>query len=226
MNLYAPIKIILADDHEFFRDGFSAMLKKQPDIEFAGEAKDGEELVKLTRLIKPDIIVTDIMMPVMNGIEATKILLKEFPHLGIIALSMSNQDNLIVQMMEAGAQGYLLKNADKNEIIEAIKTVHKGDNYYCKNTTDKITRLLNNNYHSPEGQQNRSIFSEKELTIIKLICKERSSQQIADELQYSIRTIDSYRKNILKKMGVKNATGILKYAIKQKIYVPDEDFKP
>ena len=200
MKLYTPIKIILADDHELYRDGFSAMIKKEIDIELIGEAKDGEELVKIARLLKPDIVVTDILMPVVNGIDATKILINEFPHVGFIALSMSNQDNLIIQMMEAGAQGYLLKNAHKNEIVSAIKAVYKGDSYYCKSTTTELTKLLTENNYSSEKQTDKALFSQKELAIIRLICKERSSQQIADELKHSIRTIDSYRKNILKKM--------------------------
>lgn len=222
MKFYQPIKVILADDHELYRDGFSSMLKKQRDIELLGEAKNGEELIKITRLLSPDIIVADIIMPGINGIEATKVITKEFPHIGIIALSMSNENHLLVQMMEAGAQGYLLKNAHKDEISEAIKTVFKGGNYYCKDTTTKLAKLLTNaNYISP-SKANKPLFSEKELAIITLICKEYSSKEIADELKHSIRTIDSYRKNILKKMKVKTATGLVMYAVRQKIYNPYE----
>jgi len=224
MKLYTPIKMILADDHELFRDGFSAMLKKQTDIEIVGEAKDADELIKLTRELQPDVIVTDILMPPgMNGIEATKKILQEFPHIGIIALSMFNDDNLIAKMIEAGAKGYLLKNAHKDEIVDAIKTVNNGHNYYCKSTTTKLTKILTCNNFLPGNKQNKSLFSEKELAIIRRICKEFSSQQIADELNLSIRTIDSYRKNICKKMNVKNVAGIINYAIKHKIYIPDEN---
>jgi DNA-binding NarL/FixJ family response regulator len=217
MKLYAPIRLIVADDHELYRDGFSSMLNKQEDIELIGEAKNGEELIKITRLLQPDIIVADILMPVVNGVDATRIITTEFPHIGVIALSMSNEDNLLIQMMDAGAQGYLLKNAHKNEILEAIKIVYKGGNYYCNDTTTKITKILSTN-----PAKNKPLFSEKELAIITMICKELSSQQIADELKHSIRTIDSYRKKILKKMKVKNATGLVLYAIRRKLYDPDE----
>ena len=222
MTVYNPIKIILADDHELFRDGFSAMLKKEPRVEMVGEARDGEELIRLTRQLKPDVVVTDILMPVISGIDATKTIIKDFPHIGVIALSMSHQDHLIVQMMEAGANGYLIKNAHKNEIIDAIKTVYNGDKYYCKSTSVRLSKLLTYNNYLPVSEQRTSLFSTKEIAIIRLICKGRSSKQIAEELKHSIRTIDSYRKNILKKMNVKNVTGILKYAIKHKIYSPDE----
>lgn len=222
MDVYTPIKMILADDHELFRDGFSAMLCKQPGIELVGEAKNGDELVRLTRLFKPDIIVTDIIMPVMSGIDAAKTILREFPHIGIIALSMSNQDNLVVQMMEVGALGYLIKNAHRDEIVEAIRTVHKGDKYYCRSTSGRLAKLLTYNNYLPASEQRVPLFSTKEFAIIRLICKGQSSLEIAEELQHSIRTIDSYRKNILKKMKVKNVTGLLKYAIKHKIYSPEE----
>lgn len=228
MKLYIPVRMILADDHELFRDGFIAMLKKQPDIEIVGEAKDADELIKLTRELKPDVIVTDILMPPgMNGIEATKKILTEFPGTGIIALSMFNDENLLSQMIEAGAKGYLLKNAHKDEIIEAVKTVHRGHKYYCKSTTIKLTKILTNNTFYREGQNNKSFFSEKERTIIQMICKGFSSQKIADELHRSIRTIESHRKNICRKINAKNVADIINYAIKHKIYIPDEiDINP
>ncbi len=218
MHLRSPIRLILADDHELYRDGFTEMLKKEPGIEVVGEAKNGEELIQLTRQLRPDIIVVDILMPVMNGLEATKLIQAQFPEIRIIALSMSNEDNLLIQMMEAGAQGYLLKNAHKTEIIEAIKTVDKGGNYFCKDTTTKLTRILSHNGAKPEQK-----FSDKELAIIKLICKEYTSQQIADELKHSVRTIDSYRKNILEKMQVRTPLGLVMYAIKNKIFDMEEE---
>jgi DNA-binding NarL/FixJ family response regulator len=223
MKLYIPVRMILADDHELFRDGFIAMLKKEPDIEIVGEAKDADELIKLTRELKPDVIVTDILMPPgMNGIEATKKILTEFPEIGIIALSMFNDENLLSQMIEAGAKGYLLKNAHKDEIIEAVKTVYRGHNYYCKSTTIKLTKILTNDTFFREGQNRKTLFSEKERAIIVMICKGFSSQKMADELHRSIRTIESHRKNICRKINAKNVADIINYAIKHKIYIPGE----
>src|SRR5690348_4606233 len=131
MKITNPIRIILADDHEIFRDGFKAMIRKQPSVDLIGEASNGEELVEITRRLKPDVVVTDIKMPRMDGLQATKILCAEFPQMGIVALSMIDEENLIIDMMEAGAKGYLLKNAHKDEIIEAIKAVHNDQIYYC-----------------------------------------------------------------------------------------------
>ena len=114
MKTIAPIRIVLADDHEIFRDGFKVMIKKQPSVQLVGEAANGEELIRQTRELKPDVVITDIKMPVMDGVEATKQLTSEFPEIGIIALSMFDEENLIVEMLEAGAKGYLLKNAHKD----------------------------------------------------------------------------------------------------------------
>ena len=215
MTQYATITLILADNQELYRDGFRSMIEKHGDIELIGEAKNGEELITLTRLLHPDIIVAETLPPVMNGAETTKTLLKEFPHIGFIALSISNEDNLLIRMIEAGVQGYLLKEVYEEEIIEAIKTVYNGGSYYCKSTTARVRKLLSNTV----------LFSEKELRIITLICEGYSSQEIADQFHNSIRTIDSYRKNILHKMKVKNATGLVLYAIRNKIYNPNELIK-
>src|SRR5438309_1710008 len=137
-----PITLVLADDHEIFRDGFRSMIRKQPAVVLAGEAADGEELIEIGLRLKPDIIITDIKMPKLDGIEATKRLLKELPETGIIALSMFDEENLIVDMMEAGARGYLLKNAHKTEIMEAINTVHSGQTYYCSETSARLAQMI------------------------------------------------------------------------------------
>lgn len=214
-----PIKIVLADDHEIFRDGFKAMIKKQPSVQLLGEASNGEELVEIVRRLHPDVIVTDIKMPKMDGLEATKLLSKELPDIGIIALSMIDEENLIIDMMEAGAKGYLLKNAHKNEIIDAIKAVHDRQIYYCDGVSSKLTRLLANNERIPFiKKESKPEFSEREITVILCICNEMTNKEIADRMNLSIRTIEGYRDRIQEKIGSKNAAGIVIYAIRSKIY--------
>ena len=222
MKITNPIRIILADDHEIFRDGFKAMLKKQPSVELIGEASDGEELIKLTRQLRPDVIVTDIKMPKMDGLEATKLLSNEFPNIGVIALSMIDEENLIIDMMEAGAKGYLLKNAHKNEIIEAIKAVHHDHIYYCDGASAKLTRMIAKNDRIPfVRKMPKPEFSQKEIDVIRFICQEMTNKEIADRLNLSIRTIEGYRDRILEKMGARNSAGIVVYAIRNKIYTID-----
>jgi DNA-binding NarL/FixJ family response regulator len=219
MKAASTIKIILADDHEIFRDGFKAMLRKQPLVELVAEASNGEELVELTRQLQPGVIVTDIKMPKMDGLQATRILSKEFPNIGIIALSMIDEENLIIDMMEAGARGYLLKNAHKTEIIEAIKAVDNGNIYYCDGASAKLTRLIAKNNQIPFTKKaSQPELSQKEIDVIQLICEEMTNKEIADHLNLSTRTIEGYRERIQDKIGARNSAGIVIYAIRNKIY--------
>ncbi len=126
------IRLVIADDHEIFRDGLALMLSKQDTVVLTGQAADGEELLRLVAEMRPDIVLTDIKMPRLGGIAAAKILVQRFPDLKIIALSMFDEEALIVEMLEAGAKGYLLKNADKKEILEAILTVYEGNSPFLQ----------------------------------------------------------------------------------------------
>lgn len=218
MKTIAPIRIVLADDHEIFRDGFKVMIKKQPSVQLVGEAADGEELIRQTRQLRPDVVITDIKMPVMDGVEATKQLTSEFPEIGIIALSMFDEENLIVEMLEAGAKGYLLKNAHKDEIMEAIKTVDRNHTYYCNGTSARLANMIAKSTFRPSTRVVKPEFSEKEVAVIRYICKEMSNKEIASNLNLSIRTIEGYRDRILEKIGARNAAGIVVYAIKNNIY--------
>ncbi|MER3463260.1 MAG: DNA-binding response regulator [Chitinophagaceae bacterium] len=213
------IKVVLADDHELFRDGFKTLLRKRKDIKFIGEAKNGLELANITSELKPDVVITDIKMPIMDGIEATKEITKKNQSVGIIALSMFNEDNLVVEMMELGAKGYLLKNAPKDEIISAIKTVYKGNHYFCSDTSLKLAHLLGlGNFDVARKNAEVVEFSEREKTIIRLICEGNSNKEIASKIFLSVRTVETHRDRIQEKMQVKNAAGVVVYAIKHKLY--------
>jgi len=217
-HLYAPVRILLADDHEMFREGFKTLIKKQPDIELIGEAEDGNELVKMARELLPDVILTDIRMPGMTGIEATRKIIAQQPHMFIIALTMFDEEHLIVDMLESGAKGYLLKNAHKNEVFEAIKSVYKGDTYYCRETSAKLTQMIARSRYNPYKDPAEVSFNGRELEIIRLICEEFSNKEIAVKLTLSVRTIEGYREKIQEKMKVRNTAGIVVYAIKKGIY--------
>lgn len=218
MNKYSlPIRIILADDHEIFRDGFRVMLKKQTSIILEGEAANGEEMVRLAHEVNPDVIITDIKMPRLDGIMATKKLTEELPHIGVIALSMFDEEHLIVDMLEAGARGYLLKNAHKDEIITAVQAVAKGQTYFCTHTSQKLTKLLASSPYNPY-KKIKPQFTETELAVIRMICEELSNKEIAEALHLSVRTIEGYRDRIQDKIQSRNTAGIVVYAIKHGIY--------
>jgi DNA-binding NarL/FixJ family response regulator len=216
-----PIRILLADDHEIFRDGFKVMLRKQAEIQLIGEAANGEELVKITADLQPDVVITDIKMPVMDGIEATRKISRHFPHIGIIAFSMFDEESLVVDMLEAGAKGYLLKNAHKEEIIEAIKMVNDKQSYYCSATSIKLARLIASSSFDPYKKHKAVEFSERELAIMRLVCEEKTNKEIGDQLHLSTRTIEGYRDRIQEKIQAKNAAGIVVYAIKHRIFIID-----
>ncbi len=218
MKHYTPISILIADDHEIFRDGFRTMVKKFPELKLIGEAENGRDLVTLAQQLNPDVILTDIKMPKMDGVEATRELVGSKPGINIIALSMFDEDNLIIDMLEAGAKGYLLKNANKEEIIQAIRAVNNDKNYYCKNTSEKLLQLIAKSKFNPYKKLVKPHFSEKEITVIGLVCDQYSNKEIAEKLNLSIRTIEGYRERIEEKMEVHNTAGIVVYAIKNGIY--------
>lgn len=212
------IKIVIADDYPMFLEGIQLLLEKQDNIEIVGEAGNGKELLEVVKQAQPDVVITDIEMPVMNGIEATAELKKNFPGTGVIALTMYGDEHLIVDMLEAGANGYLLKKTTKQELKEAIKAVHEGANYFCNSTTMRLSKMV----AQSKAQQGipKIEFPEKELEIIKLICEQYASKEIADKTSLTQRTVEKYRDNIMEKTGAKNMVGIVIYAIRNGIYKP------
>lgn len=211
----SPIRLVIADDHEIFRDGLALMLSRQKNMSLAGQASDGGELLAMVRQTQPDVVLADIKMPHMDGIEATKVLLQEFPDLKIIALSMFSEENLIVEMLEAGAKGYLLKNADKQEILDAIASVMQNQEYYCRDTSVTLASMIvKSNFNRKKDVVE---FSDREMEIIKLICKQFTAQEMGESLFLSRRTVEGYRTRILEKMNVKNTAGVVIYALKNKL---------
>jgi DNA-binding NarL/FixJ family response regulator len=218
MKTYGNIKVTIADDHEIFRDGLRAMLQKQPDILLVAEAANGKELIEQVISQEPDIVISDVKMPVMDGAAATRHLAEHYPHIGIIALTMFDEEDLIIDMLEAGARGYLLKNADKNEIIEAIKSVYQQQPYYCRHTSNKLAQMVAKSKFNPYKKSRKVEFSDREKQIIALICEENTNKEIGEKIFISTRTVEGHRQKIMEKMDVKNTVGLVIYAIRNKIY--------
>jgi DNA-binding NarL/FixJ family response regulator len=215
---YSPIRIAIADDHEIYREGFKLLLKNQKELELVGEAENGKELLEVAVKQQPDVVITDIKMPLMDGIEACRQIRKKFPDMKVIALSMFNEDNLIVDMLEAGAKGYLLKNTNKQELLEAAKAVYEGSTYYCTATSAKLTKMIGASTFNPYRNHPVKKFSTRETEIIKLICEQFTNKEIAKTLKISIRTVESHREKIQEKTDAKNSIGVVIYAIKHGIY--------
>jgi DNA-binding NarL/FixJ family response regulator len=218
----ATIRVVIADDHEIFRDGLALMLSKQKNIQLIGQAENGRQLVDMVLTLHPDIILTDIKMPLMDGVEASRFIIQKIPDAKIIALSMFDEENLVVDMLEAGAKGYLLKNADKKEILEALATVYENNTYYCRLTTARLASMIVKSRFSDSKKTKPVEFNDREKEIIRFICQQDTAQQIADKLFLSKRTVEGYRTRILEKMNVKNTAGVVIYAMKHHLITQAE----
>jgi DNA-binding NarL/FixJ family response regulator len=211
------IKVILADDHDLYRDGLRLLLGNDNNIKLLGEASNGRQLVQLTQQYHPDVILTDLSMPGISGIEAIKEICKTGKQ-RIIVLSFFESESMIVQALESGAIGYLNKNAQRGEVIEAIKSVYDHIPYYCSTTNTRLARRISQSAFNPYNHTDPHLFSEKEKEIIRLICAEKSSEEIGKILFMSKRTVDGIRGRLLEKMNVRTTAGMVIYAIKNSIY--------
>lgn len=215
---HSNIKIVIADDHGIFREGFKLLLKEQDVINLVGEAENGKELLQVVKDVQPDVVFVDIKMPVMDGIQACRNIKVNFPAVGMIALSMFNDDNLIIDMLEAGAKGYLLKNTNKEELIQATIAVYEGGTYYCGATSAKLQGMIAKSKFNPYRNQAAVKFTTRETDIIRMICQQLTNKEIAAILGLSYRTIETHRENIQEKIGAKNSIGVVLYAVKHQIF--------
>lgn len=218
MNESTQIRVVIADDHDVYRDGLQLLLGRDPKLSVVGEAENGRNLLALLENTEADVVVTDLRMPEMDGVSAIKEICVRYPKLKCIALSTFDSEHLIVEALEAGAMGYIIKNAQKGEIIDAIKTVHDDQPYYCFSTSAHLVKMISVSSFNPYKSKRFDLFSEKEKEIIQLICAEKSSKEIGEALFMSARTVEGLRARILEKMKVKTPAGVAIYAIKNGHY--------
>lgn len=214
------IKLIIADDHEIFRDGLKLLLKKlnTNEVKLIAEAENGKELIQCVEKQQPDVVLIDIQMPVMDGIEACRILNLRFPKLGIIALSTFNEENLVIDMLQAGAKGYLLKNTNKEELLKAIKKVHGGEVCYTAETLVHLAKKIEKEKATQLNEKILKKLTKREIEVMGFLCEGHTNKEVASKLDLSIRTVETYREKIMKKLDAKSAMDIMIFAIKNKIY--------
>lgn len=214
-----PIKIFVADDHQLFIEGIKALTRDSVDVKLIGEAENGEDLLEQLKTNKPEVILMDINMPKLSGIEATKKIRQLYPDIKILALTMFDDTLYVSEMIKAGASGYLLKNAGRAELITAINTVFKGERYVSSEVSLKMIDKMNSGDHSSSENRmppvRKAEVTKRELEILKLIAQELTNAEIAVKLNNSPMTIITHRKNLLRKLGVKNTAGLIKYAMEQ-----------
>jgi DNA-binding NarL/FixJ family response regulator len=210
------IKIIIVDDHEIFRNGLKMVLGKLKYIHVVAEASNGQEFLDIIRTTPVDIVLMDIEMPVMNGIDATNQAMKELPELKVIALTMFNDNNYIQSMMDAGVKGFLIKNINKETLERAIKMVYGGGSYYSEELFDYFTKQISKD-DSIVKTEIKLTHREKE--ILQLLCEGLGNKQIADMLFVSERTVIGHKSNLFAKTGCKSTISLLSYAIKNKLVI-------
>lgn len=203
------IKLILADDHKLFREGVRSILENVDEIEIVDEVDDGRALINSLRINKADLIILDISMPGLSGIEACRLIHKEYPCIKVLILSMHSEESFVRSAIEAGASGYLPKEIDHNELVEAIQTVYNGGNYFSKDISSKLI----SSYLTKDKQH----LTPREKEIIVLVCDGLSNKEIADKLSISVRTVDCHKNNILQKLGLKSSVDLVKYALKNEL---------
>ena len=208
------LNILIVDDHKLFREGLKILLKNLDDVNDVWEAPDGEVFLNMIKTCHPDLILMDIEMPRINGIEATIKALEMFPDLKILALSMYGDEEYFQKMVDAGVCGFLLKNSEFSEVRKAITTVVQGNNYF---TEEILYRLVNRFKTKPSQTEPPVTLSDRELEVLLLICKGLSNQEIADQLFISKRTVDHHRASLLTKTNTRNAASLVIYAIKHKM---------
>lgn len=220
MDKSKKLQIMIVEDQHIFRKGLIMLLKEIPGVSIFGEASNGEEFLKMIEKQRPDIVLMDIQMPIMNGIEATKLALDIYPSLKIVAISMFGDEEYLVSMIEAGVKGFLLKTVEEYELHKAIELVADNKNYFSDELLPVLTNSLVNRKNKPENAELelKEELTKREIEILSLICKGYTIKEIADQLFISQRTVDGHKANLFRKTGVDSSVKLVTFAIKNNLY--------
>jgi len=206
------IRIVIADDHKMFRDGIIAILEQEADLQMVGEAGGAPEIFDLLDANPTDILLLDISLGKFNGIDLTKSLRQRYPDLKIIIVSMHSESNYVVKALEVGAAGYLLKDAGKTEMLNAIRAVMSGGSYFGRQVSQILMEHISGKNTKP-AKEEKVVLTRREIEVLKLIAAEYTNQEVAAQLFISVRTFDTHRRNLLEKLKLKNTAGLVRYAI-------------
>jgi two-component system, NarL family, response regulator NreC len=211
------IRILLSDDHNILRDGMRLLLERQPGFVVVGEASDGRETLDLVQNHLPDVVVMDIAMPNMNGIEATRRITEKHPSMGVVILSMHYDESYVIRSLKAGARAYLLKDAMKSELIAAIHAVAEGRSFF----SPKISRILQEDYVQALGRKGADdsyeLLTDREREILQLVAEGKTNKEIANTLGLSLYTVDTHRTHILQKLNLHSVPEVILYAVRKGI---------
>jgi DNA-binding NarL/FixJ family response regulator len=209
----STIRVLLVDDHTILRHGIRAMLSLSDDIEVVGEAEDGQEALELAEKLQPDLVLMDIAMPRMDGLEATRRLKEQHKGIKVVILTQHENREYVFPILKAGADGYVLKKAAGTELVSALRAVHAGGTFLYPS----IAKAVVEDYLNPDGtlaERRHSKLTEREIEVLKLIAEGKSNQEIADQLFLSVKTVMGHRTNIMEKLDLHSRTELVKYAIR------------
>lgn len=210
------IRIVVADDHKIMREGLKALIDKQPDMEVAAEAQDGLTATKLARKLLPNVVIMDIGMPEMNGIDATREIVSENKDIKIVALSMHSDRRFVLEMLKAGASGYLLKDSAFEELVTAVHTVMTGQSYLSPRITDIVVKEYLHNLPRTDSTA-FNILTQREREVLQHLAEGKTTKQIASTLNLSVKTVETHRQQIMEKLQIRSVAELTKYAIREGI---------
>ena len=210
------IKVAIADDHQIFRKGVILSLRPFTNIKFVLEAENGNELLTNMPVAEPDVVLMDLRMPLKDGIETTKLLSKQYPHVNVIVLSMYEDERFVYHLMENGAHGYLLKNAEPQEIRRAIMEVHE-KGYYLNNFVNRILLKRTHKQYVVPSINSEITLTDREKDVLKFICMEFTAQEIAQKMEISPRTVEAIKDRLMERFGSKNTAGLVFFAVKNNL---------
>jgi DNA-binding NarL/FixJ family response regulator len=212
--------ILIADDHTMFVDGMESILKGESDLFVAGRSYDGPSVIEFLSTNAVDLVLLDVNLPGMNGIEVCKEITNHYPKVKVLAISMFNEESFVSEILNNGAKGYILKNTGREELLKAIRTVAKGDTYFSSEVTETIMKgLMNQRKASAKNNVFFPKLSRREKEVLKLIAQEYTTQEIADNLYISLKTVESHRSSLLSKLNARNSVGLVRIAIENNLLV-------
>jgi DNA-binding NarL/FixJ family response regulator len=207
------ISVMLADDHTVIRQGLRALLSAEEDLEVVGEAEDGRQAVTLARKCPPDVVVMDVAMPRLNGLEATRQILKNNPSTKVLVLTSYGDDECVAQMMKAGATGYLIKQTAANDLLKAIREVYRGNSYFSQTVAKRLRDQCRAAFNSGQTPRKNGELTSREAEVLQLIAEGSSNKQIAAQLIISIKTVEKHRQQVMNKLNIHDVAGLTRYAI-------------
>lgn len=218
IELFKMIKILIADDHTMFVDGIESILKMEDDVKVVGRCYEGQGVIDFATNFSVDIVLLDVNLPDMSGIEVCKQLNEKFPNIKVLAISMFNEESYVSEILNNGAKGYILKNTGREELLKALHTIYDGSTYFSKEVTETIMKgLINRRKATNKSTNEIPKISRREKEVLRLIAEEFTTNEIAEKLFISLKTVESHRSNLLAKLNARNSAGLVRISIENKL---------